>query len=84
MRIEAVYDGDRVHIYHNEERLGYVSYEAFCLLVLSPRQFGRLEKDPERSVWDVRKIDLSQALADPTWSASEQPFGAWHSLPRGF
>lgn len=82
MRIEVVYDGDRVHIYHNEERLGHTSYEAFCLLVLSPRQFRRLEKDPERSVWDVRKICLSHALAEPTWSASEQLAGAWYSLPQ--
>ena len=69
MRIRSVVDGDRVHIYYNEERLGFVNFEAFCLLVLSPVQFARLEKNPDKDVWDVRKIDLSIALANPTWSA---------------
>jgi len=84
MRIEVVYDGDCVIIYHNDKRLGLISYEAFCLRVLSPRQFKRLEREPDKKVWEVRKIDLSQSLADPTWSACQLPFLAAYSLPQGF
>lgn len=81
MKIQVAYDGDVVQVYHNAERLGFVNYEAFCLLVLSPRQFRQLEKSPERCVWDVRWINLSMALAMPTWSASERHAEAFRSHP---
>lgn len=54
---------DPVTIYHDGERLGNVSYEVFCLKVLSPRTFRKLEKNPDLREFDVRRIDLDQALA---------------------
>lgn len=54
---------DPVIIYHDEERLGSVSYEVFCLKVLSPRDFRKLERNPDLNEFDVRKLDLDQALA---------------------
>lgn len=80
MRIQIAIDDDGVIVYHNDKRLGLISYEAFCLRVLSPRQFGRYEKNPDITVWDVRKLDVSQALADPTWLACQQPSLASHFL----
>lgn len=72
MRIKAIFDGDRVHLYHNDKRLGSTTYEAFCLKLLSPKQFERFEKNPDREYWDVRKIDVSHALF--TWSTWQPPF----------
>lgn len=54
---------DPVTIYHDGKRLGNVSYEVFCLKVLSPRTFRQLEKNPDLREFDVRRIDLDQALA---------------------
>ena len=54
---------DPVTIYHDGRRLGSVSYEVFCLKVLSPRTFRKLERDPDLREFEVRRIDLDQALA---------------------
>ena len=61
MIIKVVYDDD-VAIFHDGKKLGTIDYETFCLQVLSPRQFRRLEKDPDVRVWDVRKLELTNAL----------------------
>jgi hypothetical protein len=67
---------DPVIIYQDDEMIGSVSYEMFCLKVLSPRSFRRLERNPGLNIFDVRRIDLDQALAGhgPTLLAFEQPF----------
>ena len=62
MKINA-HLSDPVTIYRDGERLGSVSYETFCLKVLSPKEFSRLERNPEMNEFNVRKIDLDQALA---------------------
>lgn len=61
MIIKVVYDDD-VAIFHDGRKLGTIDYETFCLHVLSPRQFRRLERDPDVRVWDVRKLELTNAL----------------------
>ncbi len=61
MIIKVMYDDDVV-IFHEGKRLGVIDYDTFCLQVLSPRQFRRLEKDPDVRVWDVRKLELINAL----------------------
>jgi hypothetical protein len=61
MIIKVMYDDDVV-IFHEGKRLGAIDYDTFCLQVLSPRQFRRLEKDPDVRVWDVRKLELVNAL----------------------
>lgn len=61
MTIKVVYDNDVV-IFHDGRNLGAIDYDTFCLQVLSPRQFRRLERDPDVRVWDVRKLELVNAL----------------------
>jgi hypothetical protein len=61
MIIKVMYDDDVV-IFHEGKRLGAIDYDTFCLQVLSPRQFRRLEKDTDVRVWDVRKLELVNAL----------------------
>lgn len=61
MIIKVMYDDDVV-IFHEGKRLGTIDYDTFCLQVLSPRQFRRLEKDTDVRVWDVRKLELTNAL----------------------
>lgn len=61
MIIKVMYDDDVV-IFHEGKRLGTIDYDTFCLQVLSPRQFRRLERDPDVRVWDVRRLELVNAL----------------------
>jgi hypothetical protein len=74
MKIRAI-PSDPVIIYHDGEKLGSVDYETFCLKVLSPREFAKLERNPDKCDFDVRKIDLDQALAG--WPPNLYGESAW-------
>jgi hypothetical protein len=53
---------ENIALYHNDEMLGIVSYELFMLKILSPKQLIQYEKNPDKEKWDVRSIDINQAL----------------------
>lgn len=61
MIINVTY-GDDVIIFYEGKKIGKVDYETFCLEVLSPRQFRRLERDPDVRIWDVRKLELINSI----------------------
>ncbi len=62
MKIEIKQGVENISIYHNDEKLGTVSYEVFMLRILSKKQLSKYEKTPDKNEWDVRKIDINYAL----------------------
>ena len=70
MKIFVKYFPERIAIYHNDEKLGTVSYEVFMLRILSPAQLIRYEKNPEIEKWEIRKIDINYALTHQEESIS--------------
>jgi hypothetical protein len=62
MKIEIKQALEKIFIYYNNDKLGSVSYEVFMLKILSPKQLIQYEKNPDKVIWDVRKIDLNGAL----------------------
>jgi hypothetical protein len=74
MKIKA-YVSDPVTIYHDGKKLGNLSYDTFCLKVLSPKEFAKLERNPDMNEFEVRRIDLDQALAG--WPPNLYGENAW-------
>ena len=62
MTIFVKYFPEKIAIYHNDKKIGTVSYEVFMLRILSPKQLLYYEKRPDVEKWQVRKIDLNYAL----------------------
>jgi hypothetical protein len=62
MKIEIKQGVENISIFYNDEKLGTVSYEVFMLRILSKKQLSQYEKRQDKTVWDVRKIDLNYAL----------------------
>jgi hypothetical protein len=60
MKISIIDTGAEIVAYNEDGRqVGRFEPETFYLHVLSPRQLRSFERNPERKIWEVRKIDFN-------------------------
>jgi len=60
MKIKVIDNGGEIAAYNQDGRqIARFEPETFYLQVLSPRQLRSFERDPQRRVWEVRKIDFN-------------------------
>ena len=55
----CLFSDDYVYAFKNDILAAKFDYNTFCLMVISPKEFKQLEKNPDKSKFNIRKIDLN-------------------------
>ena len=51
--------GDFTHVFKDGERVGKFDTDTFLLRVISPLEFRRFEKNPEKKKFNIRQLEFN-------------------------
>lgn len=59
MQYTCIIDGDNVHALIDGQRVGIFDTDTFLLSVISPLEFKRFEKNPDKKKFYIRKLEFN-------------------------
>ncbi len=51
--------GDLTHVFKDGERVGKFDTDTFLLQVISPLEFSRFERNPDKKTFEIRKLEFN-------------------------
>jgi hypothetical protein len=59
MTYTCKFTNDVVYAFKNDILAAKFDYTTFCLMVISPKEFKALERNPFKTLFYIRKLDLN-------------------------